>query len=92
MTPEERWEMHEQWLHSLDSNLGHVTEKLDRVSDKLDRVSDNLDRVTEKLDRVAGYVVILAEDQVKTRQELRELRELVDRYIRYRGDGNAPAN
>jgi hypothetical protein len=34
----------------------------------------------------------LQEEHLKFEQGLKELRELVERYIRYRGNGNAPAN
>ena len=43
----------------------------------------------------AAFVTALArltEGHIKLEEEMRGLRELVERYIRYRGNGNQPAN
>jgi hypothetical protein len=89
MTPEQRFELHEQWLRSMDSNHAQLVEDLDRMAEHLDELKQHLASVQRTF---ADQIVALATGHLQIQQELRDLREAVDRYIRFRGDGNQPQN
>jgi uncharacterized protein YcbX len=103
MDLEERIQMHEQWLSSMESSHVQLVEDLDRVAEELDSLKQHLANVQKTF---ADQMVVLAmnqaafmgsqarltEDQIKLQQELRDLRDVVDRYIRFRGNGNQAPN
>ena len=89
MTPEERFELHEQWLRSLESNQAQFAENLGRMEGHL----ANYQKVfAEHMVTVAMNQAAFAAALARHTEEMGELRELVERYIRHRGNGNQPAN
>ena len=90
MTPEARLEMHEQWLQSLDSYHHQITEDLAKVAADLSRVERAQAQFAEHMVVVGQNQALFAVSLAKLTEEVRELRETVDRYIRSRGDGNQP--
>ena len=128
MSLEERIELHDQWLRSIESNQAQFAENLGRASERLDRIAERMDSVAQRMDRMgqdfANYQNVFNEhmtnvamnlsafftalarqsteceerdrkleaEDLKLRQGLQELRELIERYIRFRGNGNPPAN
>src|SRR5258706_13281431 len=107
MTLEERVEMHEQWLSSMESHHAQLAEDLGRSNERLTRLEKNLVNCQATIAMQMGMLMTalarmttefderhrkLQEEHLKFEQGLKDLRELVDRYIRYRGNGTAPAN
>jgi hypothetical protein len=100
MTLEERIERHEQWLSSMESHHAQLAADLGRLEQNL--VSHQaafamqmgmfmtaLARMTSESDERHRQ---LQEEHLKLEKGPKDLRELVERYIRYRGNGNTPAN
>ncbi len=81
MTPEERFEMHEQWLHSMDSNHAQFAEEL----------ANQRQLFSEQLSELLGAVATIATHMSGLAQGLAELRAIVETHIRFHGDGNQPA-
>jgi len=77
MTIEERVELHEQWLRSMESNQQQISSDLTRVSANLERVSARLDQVTvgltARLDQLAGIVNQLAVTLLELRAEVGDM-------------------
>ncbi len=95
--------MHEQWLRSMESNHAQLVEDLGRVEQHLANhqkvFADHMVTVALNQAAFAGSLARLTEEHIKmeaehlkTQQEMRELRELIERYIRFRGNGNSPGN
>jgi hypothetical protein len=100
MTLEERVEMHEQWLSSMESHHAQLAEDLGRLEQNLVNhqkvFAEHMATVTMQMGVFATALARMTTESEERHREmqqgLKELRELVDRYIRYRGNGNAPAN
>ena len=96
MTPEERIEMHDQWLRSMEGNHSRLVEDLVRGNERVDRLEQHLTNYqklfTEHMVTVAMNQAAFAASQAKLSEELRDLREVVDRFVRFRGNRNPPAN
>ena len=102
MTIEERIELHDQWLLSMESNHSQIAADLAQVTRDLAQVTRDLARVERAQALFAEQMVVVGQGQAlfmtnlaaleaqsqKFREELRELRELIDRYIRFRGNGS----
>ncbi len=99
--------MHEQWLSSMESHHAQLAEDLGRSNERLNRLEENLVNHQATIAMQMGMLMTalarmttesderhrkLQEEHLKFEQGLTGLRELVERYIRYRGNGNAPAN
>jgi hypothetical protein len=80
MTPEERIESHEQWLHSMESQQAQFAANLVVLERKQEAGQDQINQIAGILLRVAQRMEEIAEAQ-------RKLQEAVDQYIRFRGDG-----
>ena len=85
MSPEERLEFHEQWLHSLESNQQQIMADVAAVTRNQVIFSEGLVQVVGVMVQVTTSLAAVAED-------LRKLKEIVERYIQFRGDGTPPAN
>jgi arginine deiminase len=100
MTLEERVEMHEQWLSSMESHHAQLAEDLGRSNERLTRLEENLVNHQATIAMQMGMLMTalarmateFEERHREMQQGLKDLRELVERYIRYRGNGNTPAN
>ena len=96
MTPEERSEIHDQWLRSMESNHAQLAEDLGRMERHLVNhqkvFAEHMVTVAMNQAAFAGSLARVTDENVKLQEEMRELRELVERYIRYRGNGSQPAN
>ncbi len=88
MTPEERFEMHEQWLHSMDSNHAQFAEEL---ANQRQLFSEELASQRQLLSELLGAVATIATHMSGLAQGLAELRAIVETHIRFHGDGNQPA-
>jgi len=99
--------MHEQWLSSMESHHAQLAEDLGRSNERLDRLEQNLVNhqkvfaehmatVTMQMGVFATALARMTQESDERHREmqqgLKDLRELIERYIRYRGNGNAPAN
>ena len=97
MSLEESIAMHERWLHSMQSNHAQIVDDLAQVAADLKRVeraqaafAEHMVAVGQNQALFVANLARLSEEGVELKRELRELRELVDRYIRFRGNGNPP--
>lgn len=80
MSIEERIELHEQWLRSMESNHS-------QISADLAAVTRNQAVFAENQALLAATMVAIAEEWRKLEEAHRRLEETVDRYIRFRGNG-----
>ncbi len=80
MTIEERIELHEQWVLSMES-------KLSRVTDQQALFEVHQTRLAETMTQLAGALVALAGRMDVLAEQHRKLEETVERYIRFRGNG-----
>ena len=81
--------MHDQWLRSMEGNHAQLAEDLGRM----ERHLVNHQKVfAEHMVTVAMNQAAFAASLARVTEEMRELRELVERYIRHRGNGSQPAN
>ena len=101
MTPEERLELHEQWLLSMESNHSQMSADLAELKDGLIELKDVVVDLARRQDQVSQVMLTLGQNQSvlfmamasltgnldRLTGEVRELRDAVDRYIRFRGDG-----
>ena len=98
MTLEQRIEMHEQWLLSMESNqsqlaaslaaLGRNTQAFqEEVRQQFGQITGILEQVVRHQAVLSARMTELAEHQRHLAEQLRQLSETVDRYIRFRGDG-----
>ncbi len=94
MTLEERIELHEQWLRSMESNQTQFVANmatLDRRLNELSRIVVTLGQnktvlFTAMANFSSGMDDLRAEMKALAEQH-RKLEDTVDRYIRYRGNG-----
>ena len=94
MTTEEHFELHKQFILSIESNLNRVTDDLAAVmrnqvlfSEHQARLSEQQLRLAEEKTRLASALIALAEQHRKTEEAVERLETTVDRYIRFRGNG-----
>lgn len=98
MTLQERIELHDQWLRSVESNLNQVSADLAAMSRNQEAIVANLAEVTrhqalftatfaQALARLTDEEERLARNQAELQGEVRSLAQIVERYIRFRGDG-----
>jgi septal ring factor EnvC (AmiA/AmiB activator) len=96
MSLEERIELHEQWLRSMESNQAQFAENLGRLEGSMSRLEQNLANhqkvFAEQIMALTGGLARLAEEHLKGQERLQRLEDLVERYIRFRGNGNPPGN
>ena len=92
MSPEERLEFHEQWLHSLESNQQQIMADVAAVTRNQVILSEGLAQVVGVLVQVTTSLAAVAEETRTLAEDLRKLKEIVERYIQFRGDGTSPAN
>jgi hypothetical protein len=100
MTLGERVEMHEQWLSSMESHHARLAEDLGRLEHNLANYQKTFaEHMATVVMQMGAFATALArltteveEGHLHLQQEIRELRELVERYIRFRGNGNPPGN
>ena len=96
MNLEERIELHEQWLSSMESSHFQLAGDLGRLEQHLANIqkvfADQMVVLAMNQAAFMGSQARLTEDQIKLQQELRDLRDVVDRYIRFRGNGNQAPN
>lgn len=88
MNLDDQVNFHEQWLRSIDSNLGRVTDDLARVSNNLDRVTNDLAEITSRLNRLTAVTLSLAERQEQSEARIQRLEELFERWLRSQRDGH----
>ena len=84
MSIEERIELHEQWLLSMESNQSQFAANLAELERKQEQNQQQINQITEILSVVAQSQVAL---QAATEEAIRRLAETVEQYIRFRGDG-----
>ena len=91
MTVEERVEMHEQWLLSMESNQSRFVENLAALGRERQafqqEVRQQIDQITVILGQVVQHQAILSARMTELAGRVDQLAETVDRYIRFRGDG-----
>ena len=112
MTIEERVELHDQWLHSMESNHAQLVEDLGRMKERQDAfeaamsryltsITMNLAAVIESEARAGARqeqleqahlkltqdLDTLSQENIRLNREVTALREIMERYIRFRGDG-----
>ena len=80
MTLEERIELHDQWLRSMESNQSQFAASLAALDGMMESTQDQINQITGILGQVVQHMAALAEEH-------RKLAETVDRYIRFGGDG-----
>jgi len=103
MTIEEHIELHEQWLRSMESHHVQFVEDLERMKARQDAfeaamapylttITMNLAAIIESQARSdARHDQIhdqIEEEHLKLTREMVALRDLIERYIRFRGNGS----
>ena len=111
MSIEERIELHEQWLQSMESAHAQFVEDLDRSQRRQEAFEASMNQyltmINQYLTTITMNVAGITESQARANsrndefqakawqaierlsQEVASLRELVERYIRFRGDGGS---
>jgi hypothetical protein len=94
MTLEERVEMHEQWLLSMESNHSQFAAQLvemERERAEFERESrEKFTQISQILEQVVQHQAILSTRMAELAEQQRQLAENVNRYIRFRGNGQEP--
>ena len=94
MTLEERVKMHEQWLSSMESHHAQLAANLGRLEQNLVNhqkvFAGHMATVTMQMRVFATALARMTTESEERHREmqqgLKDLRELVERYIRYRGN------
>ena len=103
MTIEERIELHDQWLLSMESNqsqmsaslsetvrtLGELTRKHDRFTELVLTLGQNQSVLFISMAKLSSEMEALAEQHRKLEQTVERLEQAVERYIRFRGNGHS---
>ncbi len=91
MTPEERIELHDQWLLSMESNHSQFAAHLAALERDMERFRDEareqMSEIREVLLTVVQHQVNLSSNVASLAEQLRALKEVVEQYIRFRGNG-----
>ena len=90
MTIEERIELHEQWLHSIESNLSRVVDDLAAVTRNQVTFSDALAVLANNQ---AGFVAGMAHLTARVNdlaEQHRKLEQALEKYFRLHGNGREP--
>ena len=88
MTIEERIELREQWLHSIESNHNQIVSDLARTERVQSLMAEQLLAVGPNQALFAANLAALSTEMRELRDYLRALSETVDRYIRFRSNGS----
>ena len=88
MTIEERIELREQWLHSIESNHNQIVSDLARTERVQSLMAEQLLAVGQNQALFAANLAALGTEMRELRDYLRALSETVDRYIRFRSNGS----
>ncbi len=81
MSLEDQVRFHEQLLHSIDSNLGKVT-------DDLAEVSSRLNQLTQVVQTMGDLMITIAERHDQAVARIERLEELFERWLRSQTDGH----
>jgi chromosome segregation ATPase len=87
MSLEERIELHEQWIRSIESNLSRVSDQQAVFEVHQARLTEAMTQLAAALVTLAGRMDTLAGRMDALAEQHRKLVETVERYIRFRGNG-----
>ncbi len=91
MTPEERIELHDQWLLSMESNHSQFAANLAALERDLqtfkDEAREQMSDIREVLLEVVQHQANLSSNVASLAEQLRALKDAVEQYIRFRGNG-----
>ena len=87
MTLEERIELHEQWLQAMESNHERFAADLAAIDRRLDQASQIIVSLGQTQAVLFTAMASLNSNLDRLTGEVRELRAILDQYIRFRGDG-----
>ncbi len=99
MTPEERIELHDQWLLSMESNHSQFAANLaaleremqrfrEEVGEFRDEAREQISEIREILLEVVQHQANLSSNMATLAEQHRKLEEAVEQYIRFRSNGS----
>ncbi len=103
MTIEERVELHDQWLLSMESNQSQMSASLAELARKQDRLTElvltfgqnqsvlfsSMARLTTEMEALVEQHRKLEQTVERLGQTVGRLEQTVERYIRFRGNGHS---
>ena len=84
MTLEERIELHDQWLRSMESNQSQFAAGLAASERRMEAFEE---QVTGKINQITEILAQVVQHMAALTARVDKLAETVDHYIRFRGDG-----
>ncbi len=87
MSLEERVEMHDQWLRSMESNHSQMASSLAELERQLEALTQLVLSLGQNQSVLFSAMARLSSEMEALAAQHRKLEETVERYIRFRGNG-----